>query len=956
MRLSIALALTIMTGFSGLVYEVTWQKYLAILLGSHSEATATVLAVFLGGLSIGYALFGRMTRLLVARARETGRPLRLLRTYAAIEAGIGIYAALFPSLFAIAQRVSLMVPSDYAGIGFGFDVLLTAVLIGPAAVLMGGTIPILTLALTRDLEDATRIHAWVYGFNTLGAFAGALCGGFLLIPMIGLDGVLGYMAAVNLVAAAGFAYLDYRGQRGSAADREVIIEVESSAVIPNRIEGYWGLIAVSTLAGFAMMSIQTILIRVGSLALGASTFTFAMVVAVFVLAIALGSLAVSAFERIPAGVIAGSQWLLFGLLVLLYRYIPDSPYYAHAARAFFRDQSASFYPHQLLLFAALLAILIIPIGLSGALLPLLFHHLRRTLGDLGSIAGRLYSWNTVGSLLGALLGGYVLLIWLDLHHVYRIALAAIGIGAGILTAQLLRLPQHWTAITVILPVLASLMLLDPWDPERLVAGLFRIRAPKATTYAGVEQYFEKRKSLIIFHEDGPSVTVTVREDESKDDRLRRSIATNGKPDGHLVGDYPTMALAGLVPALLAESAERSFVIGFGTGVTAGELGALDGMREVHVAEISRAVIHAAPLFEEGNRAPLRNPKVEIRRGDAIRSLRRSTGTYDVIVSEPSNPWVTGVEMLYSREFLEAGRDRLSKGGVYTQWFHQYEINDEAIALILRTFASVFPHVSLWFTTGPDLLIMGFKDVSRVPSLAALQARFRQPDFAAGFDRVGIRRFPALLAHELVPVGVIHSAGIPGELHTLLHPRLSHEAARGFFVGENAPLPKFLLPKSVEVGSRNSLLRRLAGNGELPEGILGPAAREACRLNRHEVCATMMALWQLRFPLSTRRETVLAQARKPPAQALELTEPKLSNLIRLFEPDPGFKRRARPLTKTRKLTTMYVDYFHHPAPFERGALRKLWRECDTSRCDQVRGNVEKIVGPIDLRPGRRSTNP
>ncbi len=173
-----ALLLTVLTGFAGLVYEVAWQKYLAALLGSHGEATAAVLAIFLGGLSLGYALFGRASRWLVARSRLRSRPARLLYFYAIVEAGIGLYALLFPTLFGVFQRISLFVPHGNAGFGFAFDVGLSALLIGPPTVLMGGTIPILTLALAGDLKQATRIHALVYSFNTAGAFVGALAGGF----------------------------------------------------------------------------------------------------------------------------------------------------------------------------------------------------------------------------------------------------------------------------------------------------------------------------------------------------------------------------------------------------------------------------------------------------------------------------------------------------------------------------------------------------------------------------------------------------------------------------------------------------------------------------------------------------------------------------------------------------------------------------------------------------------
>ena len=187
--LPVALTLTLLTGFSGLVYEVAWQKYLAMLLGSHAEATAAVLGIFLGGLSVGYALFGRLTRRVVERAQTRGEPPRLLYIYALVEAGIGLYALLFPWIFTLAQQLSLLGPTG-AGTGFAFDIGLSALLLGLPTVLMGGTIPILTLALSGSLERATRVHAWVYGVNTAGAFAGALAGGFVLIPLLGLDAVI----------------------------------------------------------------------------------------------------------------------------------------------------------------------------------------------------------------------------------------------------------------------------------------------------------------------------------------------------------------------------------------------------------------------------------------------------------------------------------------------------------------------------------------------------------------------------------------------------------------------------------------------------------------------------------------------------------------------------------------------------------------------------------------------
>ena len=194
---AIALLLTVLTGFSGLVYQVAWQKYLAALLGSHSEATAAVLGIFLGGLSYGYLLFGRVSRRLVETAPAGQGRARVVYAYGLVEAAIGVYALLFPAAFSLGRSLSLALPTGAGELAFALDVAITALLIGPPTILMGGTIPLLTQGLSVGLGDATRFHSWVYAFNTTGAFAGALCAGFLLIPAWGLSGSVTAMGVVN---------------------------------------------------------------------------------------------------------------------------------------------------------------------------------------------------------------------------------------------------------------------------------------------------------------------------------------------------------------------------------------------------------------------------------------------------------------------------------------------------------------------------------------------------------------------------------------------------------------------------------------------------------------------------------------------------------------------------------------------------------------------------------------
>ncbi len=938
----IALILTVLTGFSGLVYQVAWQKYLAILLGSHSEAVAAVLAIFLGGLAAGYALFGRITRQFVERAHARGESPALLRLYGVVESGIGVYALVFPVLFSLAQTLSVRIPHVGEGLAFVFDVCLTVLLIGPPTVLMGGTIPVLTQALSAHLAEATRVHARIYSFNPAGAFFGALAGAFVLIPLLGLDGVVRAMGLVNLVAGATFLALQRRSQPaplGSGA--------AEPGRAPDRFAGY---AVVVLLAGFAMMCIQTTLNRIGALSLGASHFTFAMVVAVFVHCIALGSLAVSALRSIPPILIVSSQWLLVGILVLLYSELEHVPYYAHLVRSLFSSVPESFYPYHSFVFLGMLAFLVVPIGLSGALLPLLFHHLRNEMGGLGGVAGRLYAWNTLGSLLGALLGGYALLFFVDLHHVFAIALGALVLGAGILSVLVLRLPALAVGVATT-AALAACFFLPGWDPGRTNSGLFRQRTALPQSFAGPDALFETRKvgNKIIFHDDDPTSAVVVTEGGGS-----RSIVTNGKADGNLRIDYATMALAGLLPALLSDDPSRTFVIGWGMGVTAGELGILDEVEEVVAVEIAPAVLEAAPLFDAGNQNASKNPRINRIRSDAYRALLRSEGRFGVIASEPSNPWVMGVEMLFSEEFLRAARDRLTPGGVYAQWFHLYEMDDETLKIVLRTYKQVFGDMAIWFTIGPDVLLLGFKDPSGALDIDRLRERFERADFRAAFKRASVDSWLQLLAHEVLPLGAVGATDLPGPIHTIRHPILSDRAARAFFAGDRVPLPRMPSEAANHAATRHSLLRReLAGN-EPSEAVLEELTRHACAMLQPAECAVFLSRWTASHPDSARLAQAAREIRSRdsfgPASKV-LAESTIASLVDLYRGQPLTNPElAGPVRNALITSSYYASYFHHAFPFDRTVVQRAWSACAADQrvvvgCTAERRKAEEKLGPI-----------
>jgi hypothetical protein len=319
--------------------------------------------------------------------------------------------------------------------------------------------------------------------------------------------------------------------------------------------------------------------------------------------------------------------------------------------------------------------------------------------------------------------------------------------------------------------------------------------------------------------------------------------------------------------------------------------------------------------------------------------------YDIIISEPSNPWVVGVEMLYSREFLEAARERLTPGGVYAQWFHAYESDSAVVALVLRTYASVFPHVSVWYAFGADLLLLGFDRADRALDVEALEERFARGDFAAGFARAGIENFAQLAAHELLPLGTLHALEQPGEIHSLRHPLLSYRAARAFFQGRMASLTPHQNPVQARTAMRNSLLRRHArGAKPLPEKVVLAAAQESCRLNRNEHCATFFALWSLLYPQSPTLKDALSRSRRRGSGVSSYLTPQsltaLGNLLGGTDPDAD---RTYSAGEAEHLTGRFRQHYHHVVPFRRDRLNEIWDRCREADCEERRIRAEAEIG-------------
>ena len=313
------------------------------------------------------------------------------------------------------------------------------------------------------------------------------------------------------------------------------------------------------------------------------------------------------------------------------------------------------------------------------------------------------------------------------------------------------------------------------------------------------------------------------------------------------------------------------------------------------------------------------------RSDAYRALLRSDARYDVIVSEPSNPWAAGTEMLFSREFLGAARARLAPGGVYVQWFHLYENNDEAVQLVLRNFTEAFEHAAVWRSQATDLLLLGVSAGGIVLDLDWIDRRMRRPDLRAGLARVGIHELSELLVHEGLPVGVLQAEPSPAlATHSLFHPRLSYVAGRGFFVGNDAQLPFFGSGPAGQLGRRASLLRHYLTRypTAIPDAEWSAMIGRACQV-RLPHCPNLIAAWA-----AQRREPGAIQARF--AELRQQRNPQmrfdLVPVMRFFYGDPTADYAGGTPDEIETQTRTYLSRYYHAFPFAPDALVALWRGC------------------------------
>lgn len=707
------LAIFVLSGFAGLIYQSIWSHYLGLFLGHAAYAQALVLAIFMGGMAAGAAWIG------CAGLRWRN----LIRAYALIEAMIGALGLLFHGIFTSVTALSYdwLIPS--LGTPWLIDGVrwsVAALLILPQTILLGMTFPLMSGGLIRRFPGREgRLLGGLYFTNSLGAAIGALVAVFVLLPWVGLPGAMVTAGILNFVVAALAWWLA----------REPEPPLTSPAVARTPVQGLrhnplLRLVLLGTaLSGAASFVYEIVWIRMLSMAVGSTMHAFELMLASFILGISLGGLWVRKHADTTNAPLRLVGWMQVGMGIAALASL------AVYARAFdwvgWLIESLAKTDGGYALFnagtAAIAMAIMLPAAFcAGTTLPLFTVALLRENQGERAI-GRVYAWNTMGAIVGIFAAIHFLIPNLGLKLSLCIA-AVVDIGIGLV---LLR-PQHtnpWTmarfALAGGMAGLALLMAAQvPFDPMKLASGVYR------NGHSLIDA-----NDRMLFYRDGKTASISVIEAPEGD----VIIATNGKPDASIMlgknpptNDEPTMMLAAALPLSMQDAPKRVGVIGFGSGLTTHTLLGDSRLEQVDTIEIEEAMVQGARLFGSRVARAYTDPRSHIVIDDAKAYFSGQKAQYDIIISEPSNPWVSGVGALFSKEFYQFVPRHLNKNGLFVQWVQLYEIDDALVGSLLKTLTPAFEDYAAWVSNNGDLLIVAsphgtvpkidFNRLQRSPSL------------------------------------------------------------------------------------------------------------------------------------------------------------------------------------------------------------------------------------------------
>ncbi len=776
-----------LSGAAGLIYEVVWSRILSLTFGTTLPAVTTVLSAFMGGLALGGFVFGRL-------ADKWGKPLPI---YGILEVGIGIYGLFTPLLFRYADSFYAFIFHMFDRNMFWFHLLrffiCFLILIIPTS-LMGGTLPILSRYFIRRKAELGTGLGLLYGLNTLGAVIGTLSAGFIFIRFVGVNPTIMIAAISNIIIGGFIVFLYYFAAKRPAADEQVaegdetkeeapevqeeaVPGVESMAEAPEEDEGVsvkvkalppWFFIAAYFAAGFGAMACEVAWTRAMTLIIGSSVYAFTLMLSAFLTGLALGGAALGRIadrHKDPlilfAGLELGIGFFVLSSIVLLGRMpVLFLDYFSITERSFAGLQFIEFFLISLIMF--------VPTFLMGAAFPVVNRLYVRNISNLGRKVGDLYFVNTLGGIGGSTTAGFLLIPAIGSQSTLTLA-ACLFLTVGLVAFLLNRAaPVSKRVLSGSMLVVLSVVYvlsIRSWNPLLMTSGIY-VYAPN------MEDGFEADRKF-LFYEEGLHSQVAVTKKSGI-----KSLRINGKTDGSSGADMKTQVLLAQIPMIMHEEPEKVLIIGWGTGVTAGSAAKYE-KADIEAVEIDSLVVEASKFFAEENHNALDDPQIDIILADARTYLRNIPRKYDVIISEPSNPWITGVSNLFTSDQFQIFKNKLKHNGVVCQWIHAYYMEPEDLKTIFRTFLHVFPHVTLWEGSEGDYLMLGSLEPKTVLP-ATLTERINERKLAGELSSIEIYDIQDLIDRFLMNTESLGNFVGKGPLNTDQRPIIEFNAPHALF--------------------------------------------------------------------------------------------------------------------------------------------------------------------------------
>ena len=716
------------SGMCALIYELVWTRWLGLLLGNFATATATVVSIFMAGLAIGNLISGSISR------RKS--PRDSLFIYSLLEISIAFLAAISPLLLSSSSPIFPIISSLSSSPVL--RAMICAIILLPPTILMGATLPFLIQALN---STTPRTLGSLYAFNTLGGAIGPFLAAFILMPTFGMRLTVWITSTFNLAVAI-IAFLIAKNTlatTGTAQPGSAIIMPTETHPWPS-----WIIYAFAAASGFVALVFEVALTRLFILTItGSSVYGLAIILSAYLLGLALGAFILRLWpprnSRQALFAFAVTQVIVwfFALATTFWDIIP--PLLVHVWW-----NILPFYRLSAFNFLVVFIILLVFTTSSGYALPALSSALPNS---TSTTIGRLFSANTAGAILGSLGAGFIFLPSWGLTHSLIFSGQVSLISAGF--AGWIVLPRHRRAILVGIPFLFGLLLfLHKPDQSILDSGMYnRPLAFKPSFNFGTASPVDSAHNLgkVIYEKDSLTARITVRAVSGNGEM---TFIVNGKPDGsNSQIDLCTQIFVAHIAAITHPNPKRALVIGLGTGITAGSMALHQGIGEIHVVENEPADMDVAELFRTQNNDVIHNPRVTIHLDDARHFLATDRSRYDIIVSEPSNLFVSGMASLFTAEFYKSVGEHLNPGGLFLQWIHYYRVAPDEFPGTLATLQTSFPNVYFWFHEYGDAFLLASRE-SLVIHLEQLISRINSPSIAQDLARAGVSPPKAILGFLL----------------------------------------------------------------------------------------------------------------------------------------------------------------------------------------------------------------